>query len=55
VLELIDRATGAILGSVRSILFPVYVAALVWGGLFLRDERLRALVPLRAGSPSSTS
>jgi DoxX-like family len=22
-------------------LFPVYVAALFWGGLFLREERLR--------------
>jgi hypothetical protein len=29
------------------ILFPVYVALLVWGGLYLRDERLRALIPLR--------
>jgi DoxX-like family len=29
------------------ILFPVYVAVLVWGGLYLRDERLRALIPLR--------
>ena len=28
-------------------LFPVYVAALLWGGLYLRDERLRALIPLR--------
>jgi hypothetical protein len=28
-------------------LFPIYVAALVWGGLFLRESRLRALVPLR--------
>lgn len=26
-------------------LFPVYAAVLVWGGLFLRDARLRALVP----------
>jgi hypothetical protein len=26
-------------------LFPVYVALLVWGGLYLREERLRALVP----------
>ena len=25
------------------VLFPVYVAALVWGGLFLRDRRVRAL------------
>jgi DoxX-like protein len=29
------------------ILFPVYVALLIWGGLYLRDERLRALIPLR--------
>jgi len=28
-------------------LFPVYLAALIWGGLYLRDERLRALIPLR--------
>ena len=28
-------------------LFPVYVGALIWGGLLLREERLRALVPLR--------
>lgn len=25
-------------------LFPVYVAALVWGGLYLRDPRVRALL-----------
>lgn len=29
-------------------LFPVYVAALLWGGLYLRDARLRALVPFRS-------
>jgi hypothetical protein len=28
-------------------LFPVYVGILIWGGLFLRDARLRALIPLR--------
>jgi hypothetical protein len=28
-------------------LFPVYFAILLWGGLYLRDERLRALIPLR--------
>lgn len=28
-------------------LFPIYVAVLVWGGVFFRDERLRAVVPLR--------
>ena len=26
---------------------PVVVGVLVWGGLFLRDQRLRALIPLR--------
>ena len=28
-------------------LFPVYLGALLWGGLCLRDRRLRALLPLR--------
>jgi hypothetical protein len=28
-------------------LFPVYVAVLMWGGLYLRDATLRALLPLR--------
>jgi hypothetical protein len=28
-------------------LFPVYIGVMVWGGLYLRDERLRALIPLR--------
>jgi hypothetical protein len=28
-------------------LFPIYVAMLLWGGLYLREERLRALIPLR--------
>ena len=31
-------------------LFPVYVGVMVWGGLFLRDERLRALIPVRKTS-----
>jgi len=26
------------------VLFPVYVAALIWGGLYLRDRRVRALI-----------
>ena len=25
-------------------LFPIYVAALIWGGLYLRDRRVRALL-----------
>lgn len=29
-------------------LFPVYIASLLWLGLWLRDRRLRALLPLRA-------
>lgn len=28
------------------VLFPVYVAALIWGGLYLRDAAVRALLPL---------
>jgi hypothetical protein len=28
-------------------LFPIYFGLLIWGGLFLRDGRLRALIPLR--------
>ncbi len=27
---------------------PVILGVLVWGGLFLRDDRLRALIPLRS-------
>ncbi len=30
------------------ILFPVYIGAFVWLGIFLREDRLRALMPLRA-------
>ncbi len=29
------------------ILFPTYLGVMLWLGLYLRDERLRALVPLR--------
>ena len=29
-------------------LFPVYVAVFLWGGLLLRDARLRVLLPGRA-------
>lgn len=45
---------GAIAAHVRlgdplftHVLFPGYVALFVWGGLFLRDRRLRALFPLK--------
>lgn len=30
------------------ILFPVIFGVLLWGGLWLRDERLRVLLPLRS-------
>ena len=45
---------GAVATHVRigdpafNILFPVVFGALIWGGLYLRDERLRALIPLRS-------
>jgi hypothetical protein len=46
---------GAVASHVRiesplltHVLFPVYVALLLWGGLYLRDPRLRALAPLRS-------
>jgi DoxX-like family len=29
------------------ILFPVYTAVFLWGGIYLRDARLRALVPFQ--------
>lgn len=31
------------------ILFPIYVALMVWGGLYLRESRLRQLLPFREG------
>ena len=34
------------------VLFPVYVAALLWGGLVLRDARLRQFLPWRNGRQS---
>jgi hypothetical protein len=45
---------GAIASHVRigsplfsHVLFPIYVAALLWGGVYLREPRLRALLPVR--------
>ena len=45
---------GAVASKVRledplfsQVLFGVYVGVLAWGGLYLRDGRLRALFPLR--------
>jgi hypothetical protein len=30
-----------------SVTFPIIVGVLTWAGLFLRDTRLRAVIPLR--------
>ena len=45
---------GAVASKIRiedplfsSILFGVYFGLIAWGGLYLRDERLRALFPFR--------
>jgi hypothetical protein len=44
---------GAVASHVRAqdpvftILFPILFGVLIWGGLFLRDARVRALLPLR--------
>lgn len=43
---------GAIVTHIRlgeSFAAPVIVALLAWGGLYLREERLRALLPFRRG------
>ena len=47
--------TGYLGGAVATLLrigepyfMPIIFGVLVWGGLFLRDERLRALIPLRS-------
>jgi hypothetical protein len=34
-------------GPLFAILFPSILGALIWGGLLLRDERLRSLMPFR--------
>lgn len=47
---------GAIATHVRAssdlfpLIFPAILGVLLWGGLFLRDERLRTLIPLRKSS-----
>jgi hypothetical protein len=38
-------------GDIFPMIFPSLVAAFIWGGLYLREPRLRALVPLRRRSP----
>jgi hypothetical protein len=34
------------------VLFPVYIGVMVWGGLFLREDRLRGLIPLLVHRPA---
>jgi len=44
---------GAVATSVRisgplfNTLFPIIFAAFMWAGIFLREDRLRTLIPLR--------
>ena len=44
---------GAVATHVRleegafNVLFPVFFGALLWGGLWMRDERIRELLPIR--------
>ena len=47
-------ATHFIAGSPwgSSVLFGVYLALFAWGGLWLRDPTLRALMPLRRALPA---
>lgn len=45
---------GAIATQVRagsslfSLIFPVIIGVMIWGGLWLRDNRLHTLIPLRS-------
>lgn len=45
---------GAVATHVRvgsdlfSMLFPLFIALLLWGGLYLRDPQIRRLLPLRS-------
>ena len=44
---------GAVATNLRAgtplfnVIFPLIIGALLWGGIYLRDAQLRALVPLR--------
>jgi len=35
------------IGDYATVLFPLLLGVLLWGGLFLRDPRLRVLIPVR--------
>jgi DoxX-like family len=34
-------------GPLFSIIFPLILGVLIWGGFYLREKRLRAIIPLR--------
>jgi hypothetical protein len=36
------------IGDHATVLFPLILGLLLWGGIYLREPRLRALIPLRA-------
>ena len=36
------------IATVAATLLPVYIALLTWGALFLREGRLRPIVPMRS-------
>jgi len=62
VLLLTGYLGGAVASHVRvgdpllsHVLFPTYVAVLLWGGLWLRDERVRAFVSLRRPGGAATT
>ena len=52
---------GAVATHVRAesgwfpILFPVFMGVLLWGGLYLQDRRLQALLPLRTVLPAAST
>jgi hypothetical protein len=51
--ELLDLTTVTHLRVGEPFFLPVIVGVLVWGGIFLRDSRLRAPIPLRRAPQES--
>jgi hypothetical protein len=45
ILYLVPRTSNLRLGE--SFLLPLMAGMMIWGGLYLRDQRVRALIPLR--------
>ena len=46
-------ATYVRIGEPYPVLVPLSTAMIAWLGIYLRDERVRSLLPLRMGSPRS--